>query len=86
MQDGVVKLNGTWFPLLTSDKAVFAEPARPKGTTGLHPPKRSLRRHRPIQSRLLLNHQKTFSSTGQDPLQINLFKLQRQRHLQRYLL
>ena len=40
MQDGVVKLNGTWFPLLTSDKAVFAEPARPKGTTGLHPKKK----------------------------------------------
>ena len=40
MQDGVVKLNGTWFPLLASDKAVFAEPARPKGTTGLHPKKK----------------------------------------------
>ena len=35
-----MKLNGTWFPLLTSDKAVFAEPARPKGTAGLRPKKK----------------------------------------------
>ena len=30
-----MKLNGTWFTLLTSDKAVFAETARPKGSTSV---------------------------------------------------